>query len=135
MSRAARNRRNIILLSVIVGLFIPALTLIPLGSLWLWERGFILYWAGATAALVGLAALVQWHLLRAPVHRVGNVDATTDDGLAADLAAWSPLEILAWQDVVALAGRVDPGRITSQDEALALGLETIEAVAICSFKY
>ena len=129
MSDTARTQRNLVLLSVVSGLVLPSLTLIPLGSLWLWERGLILYWASLTALLVALAAFVQRRLLREPVQRNANVDAATDDGLTADIAAWTPLETLAWHDVVALAGRVDPGRVTSQDDALALGLETIEAVA------
>ena len=129
MTNSARSRRNLVLLSVGIGLVLPSLTLIPLGSLWLWERGLILYWAVATGLLVALAAFVQRRLLREPAQRKANVDAATDDGLTADMAAWTPLEKLAWHDVVALAGRVDPGRVTSQDDALALGLETIEAVA------
>ena len=129
MSSTARTRRNLILLSVGIGLVLPSLTLIPLGSLWLWERGLILYWAAATGLLVGIAAVVQRHLLRQPTLHTPNADAVDNDGILADMAAWTPLELLAWQDVVALAGRVDPGRVTSQDDALALGLETIEAVA------
>ena len=129
MNSPARTRQNLVLLSVSIGLVLPSLTLIPLGSLWLWERGLILYWAVATGLLVGLVAFAQRRLLREPAQHVPNVDASTDEGLTADMAAWTPLDLLAWHDVVALAGRVDPGRVTSQDDALALGLETIEAVA------
>ena len=129
MSSSAQTRRHLVLLSVAIGLLLPSLTLIPLGSLWLWERGLILYWAAATGLLVALVSFVQRRLLREPVPHVRGIDATTNDGLTADMATWTPLEMLAWQDVIAMAGRVDSGRITSQEDALALGRETIEAVA------
>ena len=129
MSKALRTRRHLHLLSVAVGLVLPSLTLIPLGSLWLWERGFILYWAIATGLLVALASFVQQRLLPEPAAHADTRDADVDAGLAADMAAWTPLEKLAWHDVVGIAGRVDPARITGQDDALALGLETIDAVA------
>ena len=33
-----------------VALVLPAASLIPLGSLWLWQHGFILYWAPSAAS-------------------------------------------------------------------------------------
>ncbi len=35
-------------LIVFLGLLFPTLALIPLGSLWLWQHGYPIYWAAAT---------------------------------------------------------------------------------------
>ena len=129
MSNPSRTRHYLLMLSVAVGLVLPSLTLIPLGGMWLWERGFILYWALAAGLLVALASLAQRWLFRTPTRRTSAdaPEAATD--IEADMAKWTNLEKQAWQDVVALAARVEPNRVTGQDEALALGLETIETVA------
>jgi len=36
---------------VFLGLLLPTLALIPLGSLWLWQHGFLIHWALATLLL------------------------------------------------------------------------------------
>lgn len=46
-----------------VGLILPTLTLLPLGSLWLWEHGYVLHWVAAALALTSLTWLIQWHVL------------------------------------------------------------------------
>lgn len=65
-----QTRRGNRLLRVVLSttsLILPALTLIPLGSLWLWERGYVLYWAAFAFVLVALGMGLQWWLLREPV--------------------------------------------------------------------
>jgi hypothetical protein len=46
-----------------VALLLPAASLIPLGSLWLWERGYILHWAIATCIVVTLLYYLQKRLI------------------------------------------------------------------------
>ena len=43
---------------VFLGLLLPTLALIPLGSLWLWQHGYLIYWAAATlfCTIVALGA-------------------------------------------------------------------------------
>ncbi|MHC5879585.1 hypothetical protein ACYT69_11725, partial [Streptococcus pyogenes] len=49
------------------GLLFPTLALIPLGSLWLWQHGYLLWWAGATLACTLIAyAFERYTLGRAP---------------------------------------------------------------------
>ena len=110
-----------------VALVLPALSLIPLGSLWLWERGYILYWALATCVVVLCVYYLQRRLIvpLAPEARLEDADDVEEP---AD-ATWSPRQEEAWGDVGRLARSVDPDRITSRDAALDLALETIETVA------
>jgi predicted GTPase len=113
-----------------LGLVLPALSLIPFGSLWLWEKGFLLYWAiGACLATLAAYAFQAW-LLR-PV--AGAAPPTPEITLAtADAGAdpiWSPREMAAWRDVVAVADRVDPRQLASRDAVLGLAQDTIAAVA------
>ena len=40
---------------VFLGLLLPTLALLPLGSLWLWQHGYLIYWALATLLCTALA--------------------------------------------------------------------------------
>jgi predicted GTPase len=108
-----------------VALVLPAASLIPLGSLWLWERGYILHWALATCVVV---AAVYWLERRLMVPLPPQALPDEDREEPGD-AAWSPRQEEAWGDVARLARGVEPARITSRDAALDLALETIETVA------
>ena len=127
-----RLRRRSYLLPIVIasGLLLPALTLLPFGTLWLWQKGYLLHWAVGAACLVAIATLVQRRVLRSL--------APTDDGAAAseprqadDLvdASWTPAEAQAWSDVLAVAQRVDVASLTSREAILALGGETVRTVA------
>lgn len=120
--RSKRYLRNIMLL---VGLVLPTLTLVPLGGLWLWERGLSLYWAaGAALSVIGIW-LWQRHLLREPIAMAERAagEATPPD------IVWTPAESKAWEQVQRIARELDPDTLTSRDEVLALGKRTVEAVA------
>ena len=62
-----QTRRGDRMLRVVLSttsLILPAITLIPLGSLWLWEHGYLLHWAAIAFVLVSLGMGLQWWLLR-----------------------------------------------------------------------
>ena len=40
---------------VFLGLLLPTLALIPIGSLWLWQHGYLIHWAIATLACTVIA--------------------------------------------------------------------------------
>ena len=115
--------------AIVIGLLLPTLSLIPLGSIWLWQRGYLLHWALATAVLVGIAFALQRAILKHP----GMMSKPADTGNVSPAAAadpgWTPAEQQAWTDVLHLSLRVDVGRLTSRDAFLELGTETILAVA------
>ena len=134
---AAKERREgaaslLRLIAVASGLLLPSLTLVPLGSLWLWEKGYLLHWAVAAAVLVAAAFAWQRWLLRRPARPERRVPqgpvAPSKDSDAPD-PHWSPVEQEAWKDVLAIARKVDPDRLASREEALAVATRTIRAVA------
>jgi predicted GTPase len=127
-----RARRTASLILIAFGLFVPALTLIPLGSLWLWQHGYLLYWTAFALTAVGVVYSAQRRLLpdakssQAPASAEPPADESGDDALR---LGWSPLEEQAWADVKALAQRTDPDRIANGEALLDLAQETITIVA------
>ncbi|WP_083567428.1 GTPase [Hyphomicrobium sp. CS1GBMeth3] len=124
-------RRAAFLILLAFGLLIPALSLIPLGSLWLWQNGYLLYWTGFALAAVAVVYFTQRQLLpdSAPPPDVQDTPPPSTATEEAQRLGWSPIEEQAWADVETLARKTEPERISSTDGLLALGRETIETVA------
>jgi uncharacterized protein len=123
VTRAASMARFIL---VVTALLLPTLSLLPLGGLYLWEKGYLLWWAIAAFLCVLLVTLAQRLLLG------GSVSASIDvPGYerAPPSAAWSPLEEKAWDDVCAIAASANLDQIGDPQTFLDLGLKTIEAVS------
>ena len=110
---------------LIVALLLPAASLLPFGSLWLWQHGYILPWAIVICALVLAVYYFEQRLIDPSVAPAPLDEAAPDPGDA----NWTPRQAQAWDDVMQLASQVSPARMTSRDAALGLGLETIEVVA------
>lgn len=127
---APSARRAASLILIAIGLSIPALSLIPLGSIWLWQNGYLLYWTGFALAAVLAVYLIQRRLL--PTAALSPVDETSpplSEAADAPDLGWSPAEEQAWEDVQKLARKTDPALIASPDGLLKLGQDAIEAVA------
>jgi uncharacterized protein len=110
-------------------LVLPFLLLLPLGLLWLWQEGWLLWWllGAAVLAVVGyLPAL--WMRRRAGM---GKPEAPTDGEAAVSEPGedWSPRDLEAWQEVQSVAASVDRDIVTDRDRLLAAGRQTIERVA------
>lgn len=112
---------------IALALLLPAVSLIPLGSLWLWEKGYLLYWVGAALLLSVTSFLVQLWMVRGTDRP--SLDATSSQASASPDQSWTPRETEAWTAVEALASKADPSNLTSRDAIVDLGLETIETVA------
>jgi predicted GTPase len=115
-----------------IGLLLPSLTLLPFGSIWLWQHGYLLYWAIGTCLTVAATYAVQMRLLG----QTPASDAPTPaQGAAAEIEddkgdpSWTPAEAQAWRKVLQLAARVSPEQISSREAAIQLGLDTIRSVA------
>jgi uncharacterized protein len=120
---------HIVRLAVLgLAVLLPTLSLVPLGGLWLWDRGWILYWALCVAVVVGLVYASQWRLLTDEPSEPETDDARQAESASMD-PRWSPREEAAWRDVLKAAGQAQPDTLVSRDAILALGRETIEAVA------
>jgi predicted GTPase len=109
-----------------LALLLPMLSLLPLGWLWLWERGYALYWLAAAFSISVIAFLVQFLALRGGWRST----ALTDDvAPKPGDPGWTMREQAAWAAVEAIAVGVVPAELTDRDKVLNLGLRTIEAVA------
>jgi hypothetical protein len=122
-------------ITITVALLLPTLSLVPLGSLWLWERGYLVHWAVGAVAVAALATLAARAWLPArPVRTTATAadddptPAAADDDHGAD-PGWTPLETAAWADVQSEAGRIDVTNLTSREAILTLGVDTVRTVA------
>jgi predicted GTPase len=110
---------------LIVALALPWLALLVLGTVWLWQGGYVWVWA-ITAAALGLLA---WPLARF-VRRRANQDARVALGeRAAPSPAWNVREREAWSEVLAIADTTAPFSVTEIDPLVASARQIIEAVA------
>src|SRR5262245_38794251 len=85
-----------------VALVLPTLSLVLLGSLWLWQHGYILYWGIATCIAVVAAYYIERRLIvPLPAAESGPLEQDEDRGDA----AWTPRQEQAWADVISLAAQ------------------------------
>ena len=108
---------------IAVAVFLPALSLIPLGSLWLWEKGYLFYWVVAALGLSVSSFLIEMWLVR------GAKNPAREAALSPSDEAWTPREAAAWTAVLALTAEADPEQLIDRDSIVNLGLRTIETVA------
>lgn len=105
-------------------LFLPVLTLIPLGSVWLWQNGLVLYWvAGALVFTMLVYAVEAWAL---PARYFQTADKVPGFPPTPGLSA---REVAARNAVEQLAEHIDPASIQSRNDLAQLAITTIEAVA------
>ncbi|MFP4684036.1 MAG: GTPase family protein [Ectothiorhodospira sp.] len=115
------------LLATALVLLLPLLALMPLGVLWLWQQGWLLYWlgAGAVLSLVGYG-LSRW--LQGPPSPAVPGDSP-EGAVSPPDADWSQRDLAAWASVQALASEVDPAIVTRYRDLLAVARRTIQTVA------
>ncbi len=127
MTTPPRRRSYLLSIAIGTGLLLPTLSLLPLGSLWLWQNGYLLYWALIVAVLVAISYVVQARVL-ASSERPQAATESDNDSAPAD-PAWTPAEDLAWADVLAVARTIDVANLNSRDAVVALGVRTVQVVA------
>ena len=115
------TRRGTLLLVVSA---LPALVLIPLGLLWLWQHDGLLWWLLAAVSITALSWVVQ---------RYSGGDPTVDKpGITAD-RYWPERGQAAWQSVEQQAAAIKledyPLDASLSHRVLDLGLATIRSVA------
>ncbi len=127
MKRKPLGREIVRTAMVAAALLLPALSLIVLGSLWLWQSGYLLYWVTGAFAVSTVTYAVQTWLIRPQVTAASgsqNPGQPPDDD-----PSWTPREIAAWAAVEKMAEAVDHTELGSQEAIVGLGLRTIELVA------
>ncbi|TVP87042.1 MAG: GTP-binding protein HSR1 [Thioalkalivibrio sp.] len=110
-------------------LVLPFLLLIPLGVLWLWQEGWLLWWLTGAAILALVGYLPAWWWRRGQRERLqaeGGEERPPDSEPGTE---WSPRDLEAWQEVRQIAAGVDRDIVTDRDRLLGAARETIERVA------
>lgn len=125
---AQKAARFILLLAA---LSLPTLSLVPLGGLYLWEKGYLLIWAGAALIVIGVVSAWNYWLMRPRIQSPEDEDVSpaAEGGAADPDPRWSSRERQAWADVLAMASKVDTNLLRSVDAFVDLGVETIAIVA------
>jgi hypothetical protein len=113
-------------LIILLGLLLPTVALIPLGSLWLWQHGLLVHWALATLACTLLAYLFERFTLRAPAIPLNEI---LEFEQGPPLSGAERLKRDAQTAVDAMAKRAGPEVLGSWNDVLNKGLETVETVA------
>jgi uncharacterized protein len=110
---------------LIAAVTLPWLALLALGTLWLWQQGYVWVWAIVAAAL----ALLAWPLTRL-VRRRNNAEMRAALGDRVEPStAWNTGEREAWSDVLAIADATAPFSFIDVDPLLAKARQVVEAVA------
>lgn len=113
------------LFALLVILLFPMLTLVPLGSLWLWQNHLVLPWVlGALAFTLAMYAFASYVL---PIGAASKDLARSRGG--AGPSADGLLTEKARDAVDRLANTTDPATIRSRGDLLDLAVKTIDVVA------
>jgi uncharacterized protein len=125
-TRASQLARFIL---VAVALMVPTLTLLPLGGWFLWQQGYLLWWALAALIWASCVTIALRFILKSPTESELSSDTVAGQTGSLPDENWSSLEQLAWADVQRLAGSTSLENLTDPQTFLDLGLTTIETVA------
>jgi uncharacterized protein len=112
-----------ILLFLVVAL--PWLSLVVLGSVWLWQGGVVWLWSIAVALL----GLLAWPLATSVRRRAKNEARIALADLAEPSAGWNAAERDAWSAVLQIANTATPLPFTELEPLVARARETVEIVA------
>lgn len=64
MAKSTTAQRSAHVILALVAIALPTLSLLPLGGLYLWEKGYLLMWALSALVCIGLVYALQWTMLR-----------------------------------------------------------------------
>jgi predicted GTPase len=122
-SEPLRRHWREMLLSLVLA--IPWLSLIVLGSVWLWQGGVVWVWSIAVALL----GLLAWPLSRSVRRRAKSEARLALADLAEPSVGWNAIEQDAWSAVLEIADSATPLAFTELEPLLARARETVEIVA------
>jgi hypothetical protein len=117
---------------VAMGLLLPSIALIPLGSLWLWQHGYIIHWAIATLVCTAIAFLFERRTLGRPPSKADREKASAEIATVVAIDARDhadPARSKAKTAVDIFAEDANTRTITTWNDILNAGLETVEIVA------
>ncbi|MBS0233587.1 MAG: GTP-binding protein HSR1 [Proteobacteria bacterium] len=115
---------------VLMGLLLPTVALIPLGSLWLWQHGYLLHWALATLICTTIAFAFERRTLGRPAPKTPDDAVATGMAMPTDKRAGVESPRIAAEAAVDVFAKDSNSRtISSWNDVLNTGLETVEIVA------
>lgn len=115
----------------LAAIILPFLLLIPLGGIWLWQRGALHWWLLAAAALGGAGyATTAWMRSRTEWRERMLAEQDVQGPVSPPSPDWSPRDLAAWDKVQQLAGAADRHIVGDRELLLAAARETIELVAV-----
>lgn len=123
-TRASQAARFILIASA---LLLPSISLLPLGGLYLWEKGYLLWWALAASALVfAMFAWQRWLLATPEVEKIAPPEAgiTNEPN-----PTWTEVEKTAWADVQGIAAKIDPDKLTEWSDLSDVAHYIVNTVA------
>ncbi len=120
----AQRKTRIILITA--ALLLPSLSLLPLGGLYLYQNGWLLYWAIAALVVAMTGFLLERAWMSSGERRLAKLEAADERRRR---EGHLTLSDRAWGDVRAIASKVDPETLSSTEDVLKLGQRTINAVA------
>ncbi len=126
MSNRTDAKRMLTYWLIGIALVLPTVSLIPLGTLWLLQNGWLLYWAIAAVTLASTTYLLERHLLGPGIDQARAAAEQLEDELSGELPT---REASAWRRVRSIAGALDPASLSSWGAVLDLGMKTVRAVA------
>lgn len=115
---------------VFLGILLPTLALIPLGSVWLWQHGYLIYWALATLACTLFAYFFERRTLGPLPKKPGSIDeAPADTEIRRNATDGDRLRRESKKAVDVFAEAANERTISTWNDLMNTGLETVELVA------
>ena len=128
MKQAPRRARAYVRAAMLaVAFLLPLTSLVILGSLWLWQNGYLLYWAIGACLVTSTVFLIETVSLKR-LERTAPALVKEPEAMEPD-PGWTPTENEAWEDVKAVSRTLDPAKLDSFEAVLDLGQRTVEVVA------
>lgn len=106
-------------------LLVPLLALMAAGTVWLWQRGWLLWWLLGGVSVTAVA----WGALRLRHGTWRRADVTEQPTVTGPEPTWAPHEHAAWAAVRRLSSEADGTVLEHRRRMLASAEQTIEAVA------
>ena len=114
---------------VLLGLVLPTLALIPLGSLWLWQHGYLVYWALATLACTLFAYLFERRTLGPRDKPTVEIIPPGETTVLREGSESDRLRNESKKAVDSFAEAANARNISTWNDLMNTGLETVELVA------
>lgn len=113
---------------ILAAVFLPTVSLLPLGGLYLYDKGLLLPWALGSLAVAGVVAIIERRLVGG-TSQAAQISESRNEAMEAGKLLDDDLEVAAWADVKAIGRSAQIDRLDSMQAVFALAHTTVNAVA------